>query len=192
VGPLLLRFVHARPIEATLRHLLRNLNCFASGLASSLTGALDSTDEMDRTADGVELATRLATRLAAGLTTEERMASAADDVARAALVLSAEVPVCDDEQAQMPLLFLFFVFSSSFTGLSFLVLRCGTEAALNLGAALLFPATLLVFVRPVPLPYSWAAPAEALDAFATVAAAVLCAALVVFHLPTRRAAGGSG
>lgn len=52
---------------------------------------------------------------------------------------------------------------------------------LTIGSALLFPATLLAFLRPVPLPYSWAAPAEPLSHYAAVESAVMIVALILFH-----------
>mmetsp|Transcript_8373 Transcript_8373/g.14074 ORF Transcript_8373/g.14074 Transcript_8373/m.14074 type:complete len:432 (+) Transcript_8373:161-1456(+) len=89
---------------------------------------------------------------------------------------------CDDEQQQVPLLLLFFTACTAWNGISFLLLRYGSEPILNIGSAILLPTTILVFVRPVPLPYTWAAPPEPLDEFSATIACVIGAALVVFHV----------
>ena len=54
----------------------------------------------------------------------------------------------------------------------------------------LLPMTLLAFLRPVPLPYSWAAPPEPLSAPHARLALLLTAALGIYHLACVAAARG--
>ena len=50
-----------------------------------------------------------------------------------------------------------------------------------LGSALMLPAALLAFLRPMRLPYSWAAPPQALGDAEVPAAVLLVGALAVYH-----------
>ena len=78
------------------------------------------------------------------------------------------ISACSDVQFAYPL--LFFITSSGWSGITFLVLRRGGDAPIALGSAFLLPTTILAFVRPVRLPYSWEAPPEQLHSFPSVAA----------------------
>ena len=94
---------------------------------------------------------------------------------------------CDEmpEARQAPFLLIFFLVSSCWSALSLLLLarggeRCG-ERLLSLGSALLLPAALFAFVRPVALPYAWEAPPEALPAREQQAAIAMIAALALYQ-----------
>eukprot|EP00966_Prymnesium_polylepis_P207122 4797696-Prymnesium_polylepis.2 len=66
-------------------------------------------------------------------------------------------------------------------------LRCPAACAvraqvyLSIGSALLLPATLLAFLRPIPLPYSWAAPPEPLSRYAAIVSLAMVGALAMYH-----------
>ena len=81
---------------------------------------------------------------------------------------------------QTPLLLTFFIVSTAWSAASFALLRRGGETAISLGAAVLFPSTLLAFVRPVPLP-SWAAKPLVMSEAHVRLSVWLCAATALFH-----------
>lgn len=76
---------------------------------------------------------------------------------------------------------VYFSASTIFSGVSYGLLSQRAEACLSVGTALLLPATILAFRRPVPLPYSWAAPPERLQPWQSTLALVLTLALAAFH-----------
>ena len=90
---------------------------------------------------------------------------------------------------QTPNLLTFFISSTAWSSTSFGLLRLSGEIPLALGSALLLPMTVLAFVRPVPLPYSWAAPPEPLSAAHAKLALLLLLALCVYHVAGVAAAG---
>lgn len=79
------------------------------------------------------------------------------------------------------MLLSFFILSSAWSAASFGLLRIGGEMPLAIGSALLLPTTLLAFIRPVSLPYSWAAPPQSLSVSEAHVAALLVASLIVYH-----------
>ena len=64
--------------------------------------------------------------------------------------------------------------------------RCVAQVYLSIGSALLLPATLLAFLRPIPLPYSWAAPPEPLSRYAAIVSLAMIGALAMYHGATLR------
>jgi hypothetical protein len=80
-----------------------------------------------------------------------------------------------------PALLTFFIASTFWSAASFALLFAGGKTWLAVGSALLLPTTLLAFVRPVPLPFSWLAPPLSLSASDMAIAALLCVTLVIFH-----------
>ena len=85
---------------------------------------------------------------------------------------------------QTPVLLTFFITSTSWSAASFSLLHIGGEPPLAVGSALLLPMALLAFVRPVSLPYDWAAPPQNLSPAELSAAVCLLMALVVYHSAT--------
>jgi len=84
-----------------------------------------------------------------------------------------------------PTLLTFFIVSTAWSAASFGLLRVGGEMPLAIGSALILPTTLLAFVRPMPLPYSWAAaPLNLCDSDLGIAT-WLSLALIVFHSASR-------
>ena len=79
------------------------------------------------------------------------------------------------------MLLSFFILSSAWSAASFGLLRVGGEMPLAVGSAVLLPTTLLAFIRPVSLPYSWAAPPQSLSGPEAHAAALLVASLIIYH-----------
>ena len=85
-----------------------------------------------------------------------------------------------------------------FSAASFGLLRAGGESYLAVGSALILPMTLLLFLRPMPLPYSWAAPPEPLSMRDAKLSAVLLLGLGLYHIAAvvalrrGRSGGGSG
>jgi hypothetical protein len=91
---------------------------------------------------------------------------------------------------QAPLLLTFFIVSITWAAVSFALLRLGGEAPVSLGTALVLPTALLGFVRPISLPYSWAAPPEPLEGAELHLSVVLVFALMVYHVATLMGARG--
>ena len=83
--------------------------------------------------------------------------------------------------AQTPNLLTFFIASTAWHATSFGLLRLGGAAHLAAGSALLLPVTILFFIRPVPLPYSWAAAPEPLSPDHARCGAALLLALCAYH-----------
>ena len=82
---------------------------------------------------------------------------------------------------QTPNLLTFFIASTAWNAASFGLLRLGGEVSLAVGSALILPMTLLAFIRPVPLPYSWAAPPEPLSLRNAKLGGLLILALGFYH-----------
>ena len=57
----------------------------------------------------------------------------------------------------------------------------GGEAPITAASALVLPVTLLAFLRPMPLPYSWAAAPEALSSYDAAIAITLVVGLFMYH-----------
>lgn len=85
--------------------------------------------------------------------------------------------------AQSPNLLAFFIFSTAWSASAFGLLQLGGEAHLAIGGALILPMTLLLFIRPVPLPYAWAAPPEPLSSEQAGLAGALLLSLLLYHAP---------
>ncbi|KAL1496736.1 hypothetical protein AB1Y20_014328 [Prymnesium parvum] len=85
-----------------------------------------------------------------------------------------------------PLLLMFFIMSTMWSTIAYIMLHYGNQALLTIGSALLLPVTLLAFLRPIPLPFSWAAPPEPLSHHAALAAVGMIFALTLFHGGTLR------
>jgi|TARA_B100000524_G_C23602741_1_gene353226 hypothetical protein len=91
---------------------------------------------------------------------------------------------------QIPLLLFFFIAATLWSSLSIVALRHGGASFVNWSSALLLPATVFAFVRPVPLPYAWAAPPEPLNGYCTAVVALMSAALIAFHFESPRRVRG--
>ena len=90
-------------------------------------------------------------------------------------------PSCHGTTSQTPNLLTFFIASTFWSAASYALLSLGGEGYLAVGSAIVFPATLFAFIRPFPLPYSWAAPPEPLSRHDAGFACALFVALAVFH-----------
>ena len=88
---------------------------------------------------------------------------------------------------EAPILLIFFIASTLWSTLAYLTLRYAGQVQLSVGSALLLPATLLAFLRPIPLPFSWAAPPEPLSRYAALVSAAMLVALVLYHGGTLQA-----
>ena len=89
--------------------------------------------------------------------------------------------LCPSLLSQTPNLLTFFIASTAWNAASFGLLRLGGEVSLAVGSALILPMTLLAFIRPVPLPYSWAAPPEPLSLRNAKLGGLLILALGFYH-----------
>ena len=89
-------------------------------------------------------------------------------------------PSCHGTTSQTPNLLTFFIASTFWSAASYALLSLGGEGYLAVGSAIVFPATLFAFIRPFPLPYSWAAPPEPLSRHDAGFACALFVALAVF------------
>ena len=97
---------------------------------------------------------------------------------------NASICVDNRDAFGTPNVLVFFVASTAWNATAYGLLRLGGEAHLALGGALVLPVTILAFVRPVPLPYSWAAPPEPLSDEEALLAIALTGALAIYHLAT--------
>ena len=70
--------------------------------------------------------------------------------------------ICGDNRDAFgtPNLLMYFIASTFWSTTSYALLMLGGESYLAVVSALVLPMTLLAFIRPVPLPYAWAAPPE--------------------------------
>lgn len=80
-----------------------------------------------------------------------------------------------------PLLLVFFTASTIASVAALVCLRRVGDAKLGLAYAFVLPATLLAFLRPVPLPFSWVAPPEPLTGYHACIAAGMSVALLAYH-----------
>uniref|UniRef100_A0A7S2DFC0 Uncharacterized protein n=1 Tax=Haptolina brevifila TaxID=156173 RepID=A0A7S2DFC0_9EUKA len=83
-----------------------------------------------------------------------------------------------------PQLLTFFILSTAWSAASFGLLTIGGAAPLTAAGVLMLPVTIFAFLRPTPLPYSWAAPPETISAYDTIVAVWLVAALAMYHIAT--------
>jgi len=80
-----------------------------------------------------------------------------------------------------PALLTYFIVSSAWSASSYGLLRVGGHAPFAIGSALVMPTTILAFVRPVPLPYSWAAAPLKLTQSDSIITVWLSFSLLIFH-----------
>ena len=76
---------------------------------------------------------------------------------------------------------MYFIASTFWSTTSYALLMLGGESYLAVGSALVLPMTLLAFIRPVPLPYAWAAPPEPFSHADAGFALAMVLALGVYH-----------